>query len=162
MSKENLKEVDRLVNVPATFDIGSKTVKVEALPAGAVTQIYKHRIAKAKRVDLDLLKKEANKGKESGEEQLDTIYDLLEKRLVTDSYEDYQLIRLMLIPAKVWTEKRGNFEKTDFPIAIEELEWQATELQLIQIIDEWTKRNPRFERQKKILEMGMEEKKEIS
>ena len=45
----------------------------------------------------------------------------------------------------------GLEEDDDYTVSLDELEWDATEEQLGQIFDEWTARNPRFERQKKMI-----------
>ena len=54
---KDINEPERLINKPAKFTIGSKQVRVEAQPAGAVTCIIKRLIEKAKMIDLEIMKK---------------------------------------------------------------------------------------------------------
>ena len=160
------KEVERLINKPAEFEINGKKVSVEALPAGAVTIILQKLIDKVQQIDAETMskihseKKKTEQKKQSEAEkaemaakQVAALYDTLTKRMRSDVDADLAIYRLMLVPAKLWTDKRGNFADTDYTISLEELQWNATEQQLVQIFDEWTARNPRFERQKKTMMM---------
>lgn len=157
-TKQDTDELERLINKPKKYKIGEKIVYVEAHPPGAVTCIIRHIIEKAKRVDIDIMKqvlsvKADNKDKKKNAE-IDTIYELLSQKIQEDSIEDFKLFQLILTPTKTWTETKGNFELNGFPISTDELEWNATENQLLDIFMEWTKRNPRFDRQKKILSLA--------
>lgn len=142
------KEINRLINKPAEFEINSKKVFVEALPAGAVTVIIQKLIDKIRQIDFETVGKAAK-----GKDDIDVLYETLMKRMKIDVDADLAIYRLMLIPAKLWADKRGNFAETDYTISIEELQWNATEQQLMEIFDEWIARNPRFERQKKMMMM---------
>jgi hypothetical protein len=142
------EELERLLNQPKEYTIAGKTVTIEALPPGAVTIIIMKIIEKIKTVDLDLLKGTVDAGK------IEAIYDLFEKRLKEAITRDYQIFQLMLTPAETWRRTKGNFKKTDFPITLEELEWETPELLLGEIFDEWIARNPRFAIQKKMVNLA--------
>jgi len=146
------EEMERLLNQPKEYAIGAKTVTVEALPPGAVTMIILKIVGKIKTVDLALLKNAAsNSGPNT---TIESIYDLFEKRLEEAMVCDYQIFQLILTPAETWRRTRGKFKKEDFPISIEELEWNAPELMLGEIFDEWIARNPRFAIQKKMVNLA--------
>ncbi|HOT98869.1 MAG TPA: hypothetical protein PKZ83_17235 [bacterium] len=142
------EEVDRLLNQPREFKIGNKTLTVEALPPGAVTLIIMRIIDKIKTVDLEMLKNAVADGK------AESIYDLFGTRLVEAMARDYQIFQMILTPAETWRRTRGKLKKTDFPVTIEELEWDAPELMLGEILDEWLARNPRFAIQKKMVNLA--------
>ncbi len=146
------EEVDRLLNQPREFKIGSKTVTVEALPPGAVTLIIMKIIEKIRTVDLELLKNTVSDSKVKA--RVESIYDLFKTRLTEAMACDYQIFQLILTPAEIWKRTRGQLKDTDFPISIEELEWEAPELMLGEIFDEWIARNPRFAIQKKMVSLA--------
>jgi len=140
-------EVEKLLNQPKEFKIGDKTVYVEAQPPGVVTLIIKKLIEKAKVVDLEILKQMTEKA------DVDSIYALFERRLDEAAGKDFEIFQMMLTPAEVWRVKKGKVSAEDYPVTREELEWNATELMLGDIFDEWTARNPRFEIQKKMINL---------
>ena len=142
------EQMERLLNQPREFKIGSKIVTVEALPPGAVTLIITRIIEKIRTVDLELLKKAVDQG------SAENLYDLFEKRLKEAMERDYSIFQMILTPADTWRRTRGNLKKADFPITMEELEWDAPELILGEIFDEWVARNPRFAIQKKIVSLA--------
>jgi len=156
--KAKADEIERLINKPAEFTIGSKKVFVEAQPPGAVTCIIRHLIEKAKRIDLDILKKYTKdkiKDKDKVDEmQAESIYDLLSEKIAKDAQEDLVLFQMILTPAEIWAKRRGNLAKSDYPVTVKDLEWDTPEKMLLDMFLEWSARNPRFERQKKTLEMA--------
>jgi len=141
------EDVEKLLNKPKEFKIGDKTVYVEAQPPGAVTLIIKKLIEKAKVVDLEILKQMTD------EADVDSIYALFEKRLDEAAGKDFEIFQMMLTPAEVWKEKRASVGENDYPVSKDDLEWNATELMLSEIFDEWMARNPRFEIQKKMINL---------
>lgn len=137
----------QLLNQPREFRIGCKTVTVESLPAGAVTLIITRIIEKIRTVDLEVLKEGAEGGAES-------IYDLFAKRLQKSVVKDLEIYQLILTPAEVWRRTKGNLKKSDYPVTLQELEWEAPEALLGEIFDEWLARNPRFAIQKKMVNLA--------
>ncbi|HOX87906.1 MAG TPA: hypothetical protein PKY55_15105 [bacterium] len=142
------EEIERLLNQPREFRIGEKTVTVEALPPGAVTLIIVRILDKIKKIDLEMLK-EATK-----ESQVESLYDLFEKRLQEAIVRDYEIFQAILTPAETWRRTKGNLKKTDYPVTLEELQWAAPELLLGEIFDEFIARNPRFAIQKKMVNLA--------
>lgn len=143
------EEVDRLINQPREFAIGNRTVTVEALPAGAVTLIITKIIEKISTVDLEVLKESSKK--KGGAESL---YDLFAKRLQKAMVKDFEIYQMILTPAATWAAKRGNLKPEDYPVTLQELEWDAPEAVLGEIFDEWLARNPRFAIQKKMVSLA--------
>ncbi len=144
------EEVDRLINQPREFTIGDKTVTVEALPAGAVTLIITKIIEKISTVDLEVLKESTKK--KGGAESL---YDLFAKRLQKAMVKDFEIYQMILTPAATWAAKRGNLKPEDYPVTLQELEWETPEAVLGEIFDEWLVRNPRFAIQKKMVNLAV-------
>ncbi len=142
------EEIERLLNQPREFRIGEKTVTVEALPPGAVTLIIVRILDKIKKIDLEMLK-EATK-----ESQVESLYDLFEKRLQEAMVRDYEIFQAILTPAETWRRTKGNLKKTDYSVTLEELQWAAPELLLGEIFDEFIARNPRFAIQKKMVNLA--------
>jgi len=137
----------QLINQPREFKIGSKTVTVEAQPAGAVTLIITKIIEKISTVDLEVLK-EGVKGK------AESLYELFAKRLQRAMVKDFEIYQMILTPAATWAIKRGNMKPEDYAVTLEELEWDAPEAVLGEIFDEWLARNPRFAIQKKMVSLA--------
>lgn len=142
------EEIERLLNQPREFRIGEKTVTVEALPPGAVTIIIMRILDKIKKIDLEMLK-EATK-----ESQVESLYDLFEKRLQEAMVRDYEIFQAILTPAETWRRTKGNLKKADYPVTLAELQWAAPELLLGEIFDEFIARNPRFAIQKKMVNLA--------
>jgi len=135
---------EQLINQPAEFKIGEKTVFVEALPAGAVTIIIKKMIAKTETVDLDMLQQISKEKKDK------SIYDLFKERIDKSIKQNLNIFQMILTPAAKWKEKRGNLKEADYPVTNEDLEWNTTDQLLLKIFEEWLARNPRFALEKKM------------
>jgi len=151
-----MPEINQLVNKPEPFIINEKTVFVECHPLGAVSLIIAKLIEKAKFKD----KKEfaiLNKPKdEKIVRDIDQEYADLSDLLFGNDALDAEIVQLMVTPAKKWAEKHGQFETNDFPVSIEDINWYASEEMILKIVTEWQARNPRFDRQKKMLNLKME------
>ena len=140
----------QLINQPREFKVGNKTLTVEAQPAGAVTLIITKIIEKISTVDLEVLKESTKK--KGGAESL---YDLFAKRLQRAMVKDFEIYQMILTPAATWAAKRGNLKPEDYPVTLQELEWETPEAVLGEIFDEWLARNPRFAIQKKMVNLAV-------
>ncbi len=145
------EEIERLLNQPREFRIGEKTVTVEALPPGAVTLIIVRILDKIKKIDLEMLKEAT--GSKKGP-NVESLYELFENRLREASIRDYEIFQLILTPAETWRRTKGVFKANDYPVSLKEIEWEAPELLLGEIFDEFIARNPRFAIQKKMVNMA--------
>jgi len=70
--------------------------------------------------------------------------------------EELEIIRLMTIPNFEWKKTKGDFDNYEFNFSVDDMFESFTESHLLQIWDEWWKRNPRFERKKKMMNPGVE------
>jgi hypothetical protein len=146
MSEEKL---ERLINSPKEFIVNGKKVTVESHPPGAVTMIIKKLVEKMQKIDLAIVKEKLQ------DAEAETFYDLFYERLDKAEEYDLEIFQLMLTPAAKWREKKGVFTEKDFPISIDELQWDTNESTLGEIFDEWAARNPRFAIQKKMANIAI-------
>ena len=142
----------QLINQPREFKVGNKTLTVEAQPAGAVTLIITKIIEKIRTVDLEILQ-ESVRGKGTG--GAESLYELFAKRLQSAMVKDFEIYQMILTPAATWAAKRGNLKPEDYPVTLQELEWETPEAVLGEIFDEWLARNPRFAIQKKMVNLAV-------
>jgi len=152
---------EQMLNVPFSIKINEAiTVKVESLAPAWVTMILKRLAAYREKKDKPFLNEMLEKaGKEKSVNVTDIIESLYKNAsegvLGLDSEEiereELEIIRLMTVPNVIWKQTKGNFDNYDWKFTIDDMHESFTEANLKQIYDEWWKRNPRFERKKKMM-----------
>lgn len=151
------RESERLTNKPAKWTIGTKTVQVESLPAGAIVQILEEIKKRTKLASPEKAIELMGSGKDINV-FIKEFRDLVKEDLLTEVENDWELYRLILIPADIWRKTRGDFSEfkdEDYPVTQDDIEWNATEDLLLDIWTEFWKRNARFDRQKKMADVGL-------
>jgi hypothetical protein len=155
---------EQMLNVPFSIKINEKlTVKVESLAPAWVTIILKrlgeYRSKKDKPF-LESILADAVKSKKANVGNIvDAIYETTSNNMLTLDGEEVEtdeleIIRLMTIPNHLWKEWKGNFDEYEWKFSIDDMRESFTEIQLMQIWEEWWKRNPRFDRKKKMMNPG--------
>lgn len=161
-----MSEIEQLVNKPKEFTINEKKVFVEAHPLAAVSLIFQKLINKAKSTDTAKAEFSAKTDKtkqpnilrqEKEELSIEETYSDLSKLLFGNDKLDAEILQMMLVSSKKWGDKRGNFDENDYPVSLEDIKWYLSEETALEIIEEWQARNPRFERQKKMLNLRVEQ-----